>query len=61
MKALVHHVFGFPEVPHVEEVPMLTIGDSDLLVKVHAAYANAGDSHVLRGTPLPFRPRGRFG
>jgi len=24
-------------------------------VKVHAAAANAGDWHLLRGTPFPFR------
>ena len=55
MKALVRHVYGSPNVLHVEEVPMPTIGDGDLLVKVHAASANAADWHLLRGTPLPFR------
>jgi len=55
MKALVRHVYGSPEVVHVEEVPMPSIGDGDLLVKVHAAPANAGDWHLRRGRPLPFR------
>ena len=55
MKALVRHVYGSPDVLHVEEVPMPTVGDGDMLVKVHAASANAGDWHLLRGTPLPFR------
>src|SRR3982750_4842560 len=32
-----------------------TNGDDDVLVRVHAASANAGDWHLLRGTPLPFR------
>jgi NADPH:quinone reductase-like Zn-dependent oxidoreductase len=36
-------------------VPTPTIGDDGVLVRVHAASANAGDWHVLRGTPLPFR------
>jgi len=56
MKALVRHVYGSPEVLHVEEVPMPSIGDGDVLVKVHAVPANAGDRHLLRGRPLPFRP-----
>jgi NADPH:quinone reductase-like Zn-dependent oxidoreductase len=55
MKALVRHVYGSPDVLHIEDVPVPTIGDGDLLVKVHAASANAGDWHLLRGTPLPFR------
>jgi len=55
MKALVRHVYGSPDVLHVEDVPMPAMGDGDLLVKVHAASANAGDWHLLRGTPLPFR------
>jgi NADPH:quinone reductase-like Zn-dependent oxidoreductase len=29
--------------------------DGDVLVSVHAASANAGDWHLLRGTPLPLR------
>ena len=37
MKALVRHVYGSPEVLHVEEAPMPPTGDGDLLVKVHAA------------------------
>jgi len=60
MKAFVRHVYGSPEVLHVEEAPMPPTGDGDLLVKVHAASANAGDWHVLRGTPLPFRLLERF-
>jgi NADPH:quinone reductase-like Zn-dependent oxidoreductase len=32
-----------------------TVGDGDVLVRVRAASANAGDWHLLRGTPLPFR------
>jgi NADPH:quinone reductase-like Zn-dependent oxidoreductase len=36
-------------------VPTPTVRDDDVLVRVHAASANAGDWHLLRGTPLPFR------
>jgi len=55
VKALVRDVYGSPDVLRAEEAPMPTIGDGDLLVKVHAASANAGDWHLLRGTPLPLR------
>jgi NADPH:quinone reductase-like Zn-dependent oxidoreductase len=34
---------------------MPTNDDDGVLVRVHAASANAGDWHLLRGTPLPFR------
>ena len=40
---------------HLEEVPLPTLRDGDVLVRVHAASANAGDWHLLRGTPFPFR------
>jgi NADPH:quinone reductase-like Zn-dependent oxidoreductase len=55
MKAIVRETYGPPDVLHPEEVPAPTIGDGDVLVRVHAASANAGDWHLLRGTPLPFR------
>jgi len=40
---------------HLEEVSLPTVGDGDVLVRVQAASVNAGDWHLLRGTPLPFR------
>jgi len=55
MKAIVRATYGPPDVLHLEEVPLPTVRDGDVLVKVHAASANAGDWHLLRGTPLPFR------
>src|SRR4029079_2435015 len=55
MKAIVRETYGPPDVLHLEEVPVPTPGDGEVLVKVHAASANAGDWHLLRGTPLPFR------
>ena len=55
MKAIVRETYGPPDVLHLEEVPVPTLRDGDVLVSVHAASANAGDSHLLRGTPLPFR------
>ena len=55
MKAIVREVYCSPDVLRLGEVPTPTCGDGDVLVRVHAASANAGDWHLLRGTPLPFR------
>jgi NADPH:quinone reductase-like Zn-dependent oxidoreductase len=55
MKAIVRETYGPPDVLHLEDVPVPTIRDGDVLVKVRAASANAGDWHLLRGTPLPLR------
>src|ERR671927_152419 len=55
MKAIIRETYGSPDVLHLAEVPTPALRDGDVLVRVHAASANAGDSHLLRGTPLPFR------
>ncbi len=55
MKAMVRHTYGPPDVLHLEDVPKPTAGERGVLVRVHAASANAGDWHLLRGTPFPFR------
>lgn len=55
MKAIVRETYGPPDVLHDEDVPRPTVRDGDVLVKVRAASVNAGDWHLLRGTPLPFR------
>jgi 2-desacetyl-2-hydroxyethyl bacteriochlorophyllide A dehydrogenase len=55
MKAIVRETYGPPDVLRLEEVPVPAPGDGDVLVRVRAASANAGDWHLLRGTPLPFR------
>jgi NADPH:quinone reductase-like Zn-dependent oxidoreductase len=55
MKAIVRHTYGSPDLLHLEEVPVPSLHDDDVLVRVRAASANAGDWHLLRGTPFPFR------
>jgi NADPH:quinone reductase-like Zn-dependent oxidoreductase len=55
MNAIIRETYGSPDVLHCEEVPRPIVGDNDVLVKVHAASANAGDWHLLRGTPFPIR------
>ena len=55
MKAIVRETYGPPDVLRLEDVPLPTLHEGDVLVRVRAASANAGDWHLLRGTPLPFR------
>jgi len=55
MKAIVRETYGPPDVLHLADVPVPTLRDGDVLVRVRAASANAGDWHLLRGTPFPFR------
>jgi len=55
MRAVVRRAYGGPDVLRIEDVPTPVVGDRDVLVRVHAAACNAGDWHLLRGTPLPFR------
>jgi NADPH:quinone reductase-like Zn-dependent oxidoreductase len=55
VKAIVRETYGPPDVLRLDDVPTPNNGDGGVLVRVHAASANAGDWHLLRGTPLPFR------
>ncbi len=55
MKAMVRETYGPPDVLRLGELPTPSVVDDGVLVRVHAASANAGDWHLLRGTPLPFR------
>jgi NADPH:quinone reductase-like Zn-dependent oxidoreductase len=55
VKAIVRDRYGPPDVLRLDEIPKPIPGDGQVLVRVHAAAANAGDWHLLRGTPFPFR------
>ncbi|MEX2281948.1 MAG: NAD(P)-dependent alcohol dehydrogenase [Gemmatimonadota bacterium] len=57
MKAMVQHVYGSPDVIKLEEIPKPAPGDGDVLVKVHAASANAGDWRLMRADPFIIRPK----
>src|ERR1044072_7434826 len=55
MKAIVRETYGPPELLRLADVPVPACGDGDVLIKVRAASSIAGDWHLLRGTPWPFR------
>jgi NADPH:quinone reductase-like Zn-dependent oxidoreductase len=55
MKAIVSLKYGSPDVMSLEEVEKPTPRDDEVLVKVHAASANAVDWHMLRPDPTIMR------
>jgi NADPH:quinone reductase-like Zn-dependent oxidoreductase len=55
MKAMVSTSYGSPDVLRLQDVARPTPRDNEVLIRVHAASANAADWHFLRGTPLVFR------
>jgi NADPH:quinone reductase-like Zn-dependent oxidoreductase len=55
MKAMVRDAYGPPSLLRLEDVQKPVAGEGEVLVRVRAASANAGDWHLMRGTPLPFR------
>ncbi|MBI3152488.1 MAG: NAD(P)-dependent alcohol dehydrogenase [Chloroflexi bacterium] len=55
MKAIVHTQYGPPHVLKLVEVEKPTPQDNQVLVKVHAASINAGDTFARGGKPFLFR------
>jgi NADPH:quinone reductase-like Zn-dependent oxidoreductase len=55
MKAIVYHRYGSPDVLQLEEVEAPAPKDGEVLVRVHGASMNAGDWHLLRGSPFLLR------
>jgi NADPH:quinone reductase-like Zn-dependent oxidoreductase len=57
MKAIVQDKFGSPdEVLEFKEIDKPVVEDDEVLVRVHAASINIGDSHMIRGVPYVMRP-----
>ena len=55
MKAIVQPRYGSPDVLQLRDVDQPTVGDDQVLVRVHAAAVNIGDWHLLRGVPYVIR------
>lgn len=55
MKAITLYEYGSPDVLKFEEVEKPTPKVGEVLVKVHAAAANAADIHLMHGTPFLVR------
>ncbi|UCH63138.1 MAG: NAD(P)-dependent alcohol dehydrogenase [Fidelibacterota bacterium] len=51
MKAIVQNAYGSPDVLKLNEVDKPVVKDDDVLVRVHAAAANAGDYFSMIGSP----------
>ncbi|OMJ19083.1 Quinone-oxidoreductase-like protein, chloroplastic [Smittium culicis] len=67
MKALAYDDYGTPDVLHFCDIDIPTPKNNQVLVKVHAVSINAGDIHLMEGTPFPlrlvtgiFRPRNKI-
>jgi NADPH:quinone reductase-like Zn-dependent oxidoreductase len=57
MRAIVQHRYGSAAVLQVAEVDKPSIGDTDVLVRVHASSVNPADWHFVTGKPyLVMRP-----
>ncbi|HEY9638986.1 MAG TPA: alcohol dehydrogenase catalytic domain-containing protein, partial [Coleofasciculaceae cyanobacterium] len=55
MKAIARSDYGSAEVLKLEEVDKPILSAQSVLVKVHATSVNAGDRHLMRGTPVIVR------
>ncbi len=55
MKAIVCPKYGSPDVLKFEDVQKPVPGDNEVLIKIHAAAANAGDWHLMRADPFLIR------
>ncbi|MGB7250614.1 MAG: NAD(P)-dependent alcohol dehydrogenase, partial [Phormidesmis sp.] len=55
MKAIAQEKYGSPDVLSVTEVDRPAVQKDTVLVRVHAASVNAGDWHLMRGSPFFIR------
>lgn len=55
MRAVVQQAYGSADVLHLAHIPRPTIGESEVLVRVHAAGLDRGTWHVTTGLPYALR------
>jgi NADPH:quinone reductase-like Zn-dependent oxidoreductase len=55
MRAIVQTDYGSTDMLSLQEVDKPVVPDNGVLVRVHAASVNAGDWHLMRGTPFLIR------
>src|SRR5918998_5936107 len=58
MKAIVQDKYGSPDVLELSDIDKPTIGDDEVLVRVHAAGLGRDVWHVMTGLPYPIRLAG---
>jgi NADPH:quinone reductase-like Zn-dependent oxidoreductase len=56
MKAIVQDEYGDSSVLHLDEVPVPTLKDDEVLIEVRATSLHIGDWHLMAGLPLLVRP-----
>jgi NADPH:quinone reductase-like Zn-dependent oxidoreductase len=52
MKAILYHIYGSPDVLHIEDVEKPSPGDDEVLIRIRAAAANPLDYHLMGGAYL---------
>jgi NADPH:quinone reductase-like Zn-dependent oxidoreductase len=55
MKAIVQTEYGSADILKLEEATKPVVSDDGVIIRVHAASVNAGDWHLMRGTPFLIR------
>ncbi|MCG9892442.1 MAG: NAD(P)-dependent alcohol dehydrogenase [Thermosynechococcaceae cyanobacterium MS004] len=55
MRAVVQTQYGSPDALSLQTVDKPVLTDNGVLIRVHAASVNAGDWHLMRGTPFFIR------
>ena len=58
MKAIVQDIYGSADVLELREIDKPVVGDSDVLIRVHAAGVSAGVWHLMAGEPYVMRIMG---
>ena len=57
MKAIIHDIYGSPDVLKLKEIEQPIPKDNEVLIKVHAVSVNRSDWERLTGAPLYARVR----